>query len=269
MKKVEIDEILMPGDLENSPALTFTPLELTQEATAAKGSMHEMMAHRYEAYKSIVVKPFFRDHFARLDRQIVLVDVLQALNAGSGAVADLETALSEILECFNHGKRGWLSSLVTTKTDKILFAATKADHLHHENHDRLEAILARLVERAAKRASYSGAETDVVALAAARATTEAEIKEGNDTLPVIVGTPLAGEYLDKEKFDGATKTAIFPGDLPQDPGDVLKQDHQAGDLKFIRFTPPDLEKRADGVTLSLPHIRMDRALEFLLGDQLH
>ncbi len=105
----------------------------------------------------MVVRPFFREHFARIDRQIVLVDALQALNAGGAAVADLETALSDILACFNHGKRNWFTSLFTTRTDRILFAATKADHLHHENHDRLEAILTRFVKRAADRAAYSGA----------------------------------------------------------------------------------------------------------------
>lgn len=261
---------LMPGDLEGSPALTFAPIASPPPENVVKGddTLHAMMQRRYESYKSLVVKPFFRDHFARLDRQIVLVDVLQALNAGAAAVTDLETALTEILDCFNHGKRSWLTSLFTARTDRILFAATKADHLHHENHDRLEAILARLVEQAANRAQFRGAETDVVAMAAIRATREAEITQGKDTLPVIVGRPLAGESMGDETFDGETETAIFPGDLPKDPAIVLSDDHKAGDLKFLRFTPPRLDKTVEGVTLSLPHIRLDRALEFLLGDYL-
>lgn len=259
---------LMPGDLEGSPALTFAPLHIADDVVAGEETLHAMMERRYEAYKSIVVKPFFRDHFARIDRQIVLVDVLQALNAGSAAVTDLEKALSDILGCFNHGKRNWLTSLFTTRTDRILFAATKADHLHHENHDRLEAILARLVERATQHAEFGGADTDVVALAAIRATREAEITEDKEVLPVIVGQPLAGESIGKDTFDGNTKTAIFPGDLPENPDEVLQEGHQAGDLKFLRFTPPKLEKTVEGMTLSLPHIRLDRALEFLLGDHL-
>ena len=50
-----------------------------------------MMARRYEAYRSLVVRPFFRDHFARLDRQIVLVDMLGALNSGPGNKAAFDT----------------------------------------------------------------------------------------------------------------------------------------------------------------------------------
>jgi predicted YcjX-like family ATPase len=36
----------------------------------------------------------------------------------------------------------------------------------------------------------------------------------------------------------------------------------------VRFRPPRLERTAEGVTLSLPHIRLDRALQFLIGDHL-
>ena len=67
---------LMPGDLEGSPALTFAPLPLDGEEIAP-GSLAAMMERRYEAYKTHVARPFFRDHFARLDRQIVLVDAAQ------------------------------------------------------------------------------------------------------------------------------------------------------------------------------------------------
>ncbi len=259
---------LMPGDMEGSPALTFAPMILDEGVKANSASLYAMMEHRYEAYKKLVVKPFFRDHFARIDRQIVLVDALQALNAGGGAVADLETALSEILSCFNHGKRSWFTSLFSTRTDRILFAATKADHLHHENHDRLEAILERLVDKALQRAQFSGAKTDVVAMAAVRATKEAEVNDGGEKLPVIVGTPLSGETLGKELFDGEKSTALFPGDLPEDPALALGDDTKSGDLNFLRFKPPELQKTAEGMTLSLPHIRLDRALEFLLGDYL-
>ena len=73
---------LMPGNLEGSPALTFAPFDPRGEVRFPRGSLWAMMARRYEAYKTHVVRPFFRDHFARLDRQIVLIDVLAALNGG-------------------------------------------------------------------------------------------------------------------------------------------------------------------------------------------
>ncbi|WP_420963797.1 YcjX family protein [Brucella sp. IR073] len=260
---------LMPGDLDGSPALTFAPLPDLQGKHAA-GSLAAMMERRYEAYKTHVVKPFFREHIARLDRQIVLIDAMQAMNAGAPAVADLERALTEILSCFRPGRTNFLTGLVQRRIGRILVAATKADHLHHESHDRLEAIVRRLVDRAIKRADFSGAEVDVLAMAAVRATREATVTQGRDTLPVIIGTPLKGEMIDGEIFDGKTETAIFPGDLPKNPESIFEEAaHPAHDIiRFVRFRPPRLERTAEGLTLSLPHIRLDRALQFLIGDRL-
>src|SRR3979411_2916588 len=140
---------LMPGNLAGSPALTFAPLEVPVDELAPDGSLWAMMRRRYEAYKDVVVRPFFRDHFSRLDRQIVLVDALAAFNSGPEALHDLEAALAGILDCFRIGRATFLSNLFRPRIDRILFAATKADHLHHSSHDRLEAVLRRTVAQAA------------------------------------------------------------------------------------------------------------------------
>ncbi len=257
---------VMPGDLDQSPALTFAPLRLA-EAGDAKTPLAKMMARRFEAYKANVVRPFFRDHFARLDRQIVLVDALAALNAGPAAVADLEAALAAILSSFRLGRTNWLTSLVSRKIDRILFAATKADHLHHRDHDRLEEILRRIVKHATEAAHFANARVDVIALASVRATREASVTRHGETLPAIIGTPIPGEEVGGTIFDGTSETAIFPGDLPEDTNAVFETDN-AVDVRFVRFRPPRLERTAEGLTLSLPHIRLDRALEFLFGDRL-
>ncbi|MXN63698.1 YcjX family protein [Stappia sp. GBMRC 2046] len=261
---------LMPGDLEGSPALTFAPLDIGEDAGPFRhGSLAAMMERRFEAYKTHVVRPFFRDHFARLDRQIVLVDALHALNAGPSALADLEAALGEILTAFRPGRASWLFSVLSRRIDRILFAATKADHLNREDHDRLENILARLVERGARHAKFHGADVEVMAIAAVRATREASVKANGDKLPAILGTPLPGEVVDGETYDGETEIALFPGDLPDNLDDLFAGDAvSAPDVRFVRFRPPKLERTAEGVSLSLPHIRLDRALQFLLGDRL-
>jgi predicted YcjX-like family ATPase len=262
---------LMPGDLGGSPALTFAPLDLTEGDTAPSGSLWAMMERRYEAYKSAIVRPFFRDHFARLDRQIVLVDALSAFNVGPEAVRDLESTLTAVLDCFRTGRTSWLSALFRPRIDRLLFAATKADHLHHTSHDRLEQILARMTERAIARAKFTGAAIDVVAIAAVRATREATVQCGRERLPAIIGTLLEG--------DGASsgETAVFPGDLPNDPESLFRPEGVFGgsisgpparaDFGFLRFRPPILPADAGGGP-ALSHIRLDRALQFLLGDRL-
>ena len=268
---------LMPGNLAGSPALTFAPLDLPGNGAAPEGSLWAMMRRRYEAYKDVVVRPFFRDHFSRLDRQVVLVDALSAFNSGPEALVDLEAALAGILDCFRIGRSTLLSSLFRPRIDRILFAATKADHLHHSSHDRLEAVLRRTVNSAVARAEDTGADIDVVALAAVRATREAQVQRGREKLPSILGTPAPGEMAGGEAFDGETEVATFPGDLPADPEELFGGETafrglssapaEKSDFRFLRFRPPQLEREGIDEPV-LPHIRLDRALQFLIGDRL-
>lgn len=264
---------LLPGDMEGSPALTFAPLPVATDSAIPAGTLAAMMERRFEAYKTHVIKPFFRDHFARLDRQIVLVDMLSALNSGPASVRDLETAMSGVMSAFRTGQSSFLSSIFRPRIDRILFAATKADHLHHSSHDRLEDILRLLVTRAISRAENLGASVDIIAMAAVRATKEVNVRHNGETLPAISGAPLAGEKVNGETFDGSTDAAIFPGELPGDPKTVFNGEGVAtpdadSDYRFLRFRPPVPGPMIDGRPSPLPHIRLDRALEFLLGDKL-
>src|SRR4029077_8627908 len=137
---------------------------------------------------------------------------------------------------FRVGRSTILSTLFRPRIDRILFAATKADHLHHLSHDRLEAVLRRAVTKAVARAEATGAEIDVVALAAVRATREAMVARGRDKLPSLLGTPAPGESAGGETFDGNTEVATFPGDLPADPEALFNGD---GGFRGLSSTPAD------------------------------
>lgn len=258
---------LMPGDLKGAPALTFAPLVVEPGVKYAGGSLAQLMERRFEAYKVHVVRPFFRDHFQRIDRQIVLVDVLSALDAGPDAVAELEEALDQVLLAFRTGRNSLWSRFFAPRTERVLFAATKADHIHHSQHDRLEALLRFLVGRAVRRTEATGARVGTLALASVRATWETTVRDGFDVLKAVSGTPEIGELVDGEHFDGDAEAVIFPGELPEDVAAVLAGGVAPGSLRFPRFRPPVL-KAAPSRFATLPHIRLDRALEFLIGDCL-
>lgn len=250
---------LLPGDLAGSPVLTFAPLP---EGTAPRGSLAREMARRFEAYKAQVVRPFFRDHFARIDRQVVLVDALGALHSGPPAMEDLRRAMTDILGSFRPGSNGFLSQILRGKrVEKILFAATKADHLHHQQHPQLTAIIEALTQDARDRAQFAGAETAALSLAALRATTEELRTHEGAELPCVRGL-LA---------DTGKPAALYPGRLPEDPRQLLTPARQGaecwldGSYASMRFAPqPLVLKPGDGP----PHIRLDRAAEFLFGDRL-
>jgi uncharacterized protein len=259
---------LLPGDLAGSPLVTFVPLEPATADEPRHSSLAAMMQRRFESYKREVVRPFFSRHFGRLDRQIVLVDALAAIDAGAAAVEDLTVALTDAFNAFRPGSNTWGSRILNPRIDRIMFAATKADHLPRASHDRLEAALSLVTQRAMQRARFAGADVKVLALAALRSTREAEVRQGTELLPCIAGVPLPGEQVDGRIFDGRQEAVIFPGDLPADPAAALLQG-RGGDVRIARFRPPRIVDFAQRVeTPEWPHIRLDRALDFLIGDRL-
>ena len=207
-----------------------------------------MMARRYEAYKAHVARPFFRDHFARLDRQIVLVDALAALIPARRRLSDLENALTEVLRAFRAGRSS--TSLRSSVRASTAFCSRRPRPTicTITSHDRLEAILRVLTAKAIARAEGVGAEIDVIALAAIRATREAEIRTGGETLDAIIGVPEKGETIGGQIFDGVAEAAVFPGELPADPdalfeGDAIALPEADNDWRFVRFRPPDRPAR--------------------------
>ncbi len=102
---------------------------------------------------------------------------------------------------------------------------------------------------------------------ALRATGEATVREGDATLPAVTGVPEEGESIGGDVFDGKAEAAIYPGDLPEDPRAALDA-AQGLDLRFVRFRPPLLDERVPEAARPVPHIRLDRAIDFLIGDRL-
>ena len=256
---------LLPGELEGTPLMTFFPLE------ASTGSLAPELSLRFETFRKSVVRQFYSRHFGILDRQIVLVDALDVLNAGPDAVADLKRALDAVLASFRAGRNSWLSALFYRRIDRVLFAATKADHLHHQSRPRLEAILGTLVEEALARGRAMDAEVRTLAIASLRATEEAAAKDKALPEGFVLGIPLAGQMIDGRTTDGISRLAVHPGELPDNPAEALQRAETGGpllDLNFVKFGPPRLELNAAGVPARWPHIDLDRVLEILLGDRL-
>jgi predicted YcjX-like family ATPase len=192
----------------------------------------------------------------------VLVDALGAIHAGPRAVEDLRRTMAEILGAFRPGTNAFLSQLLMgRRVDRILFAATKADHLHHAQHGRLSAIIEALMREARDKARFAGAEVQAMSIAALRATTEQTLTHGGRELDCVRGTLL----------DSGKQAAFYPGALPQDPGHLLGPAREGAegwlgeDYRIMRFAPAHLTlKPGEGP----PHIRLDRAAQFLIGDRL-
>ena len=169
--------------------------------------------------------------------------------------------MAAILSAFRPGVPGFLLTLLGAKrVERILFAATKADHLHHIQHAKLTAITEALLREAKDRASFAGAETAAMSLASLRTTTEDIIPHSGEDLPAVRGRLADGRSV-----------ALYPGELPADPAELLTpardgaEDWLDADFSLMNFAPaPGVLRPGEGP----PHIRIDRAAEFLIGDKL-
>jgi predicted YcjX-like family ATPase len=156
-----------------------------------------------------------------------------------------------ILESFRYGEASWLARLFAPRIDKVLFAASKVDHVAHSQHANLKALLERLVQGPARRPRFSGIAVDVLALAALRSTDSVRTEYQGQVLSCV-----RGRLKDEDR-----ETVLFPGEIPPDLPEP--EDWTSGRFRFREFAPRRL--RAGSVD---QHIRLDQAIEFLIGDKL-
>ena len=241
------------GQVADTSVLWFCPMPLPVGAQPRPGSLAAMMEARFEIYKRVIVQPFFEQLARDIDRQIVLADVLRALNAGEEAFTDQRVALDIILTVFRFGRRNLLRLLFGARIDRVLFAATKADHVPALQRDHLEALMANLVEAPTLRAKAAHARVAATSLASIRCTEDdTDVIDGRK-VDVVVGLPEGSER----------RIRFFPGIVPVMPpppgfwGDRFTE--------FPVFQPPRIGR---AVEEGIPHINLDKVLDFLLEDAL-
>jgi predicted YcjX-like family ATPase len=211
------------------------------------------MESRFEAYKRSVVHPFFSQLARGVDRQIVLVDVLRALNAGEEAFADQRRALETILQAFRFGRRGFLQRLFGARVDRVVFAATKADHVPALQRDHLEALVSNMVAAPSLRAEHARARVAATALASIRCTEDGTDVIDGRKVDVVIGLPQGGQR----------RIRFFPGIVPVTPPPAGFWGERF--TEFPVFHPPRIR---DAVADGIPHVNLDKALNFLLEDVL-
>lgn len=257
---------LSPGDLEGAPVLSFAPLY--PRHGVENGSLYKKFEERFEYYKEKIVKGgFFGKYLSKIDRQVVLVDVMRSIHDGPAPFEDQRKAMENILSVFKPGKKHILAKLWGgSNVEKVLFAATKADYLHHSNHDRLKSYIEGVIQESLAKAKLAKAGTQAMAIAAVRVTTECTTKgKGGKELPCVCGRFECDQKITNQGFT--------PGHLP-DIGKLLTVSKKGAmawppginvSFKKFKFLPHNgLFDQGSAP----PHLYLDQALEFLIGDLL-
>lgn len=252
---VQPGRFVLPGEYAGAPVLQFFPLvnkgdQESQFKSALPNSNYAVLKKRYDYYCNHIVKQFYQQHFSKVDRQIVLVDTLQPLNSGVESFNDMRLALEQLMQSFQYGKSGLLRRLFAPKIDKILFAASKADHVTPDQHANLVSLLQQLVHEAWQTAAFEGIDMECLSLASIQATEPGMVDYKGKSVTALRGTLASGDAI-----------LLYPGDVPPRlPNENFWKNNQ---FEFRDFRPivTDIDE-------PLPHIRVDKALQYLLGDKL-
>ncbi|MBB1270206.1 YcjX family protein [Shewanella sp. SR44-3] len=257
--------MLLPGEFESTPLLAFFPLLELSEAdhkrleSSADNSHYQVLKTRYQQYVAKVVKPFYRDYFSSFDRQLVLVDCLNALNHGHGQFNDMSFALNQIMESFHFGQSSLIKRLFSPRIDKLLFAASQVDRVTRDQQGHVLQLLTDMLRQSQHFASFEGCDVETMAISAIKVTEHGMVSTADGNQEVIKGRNLAGKM-----------TTVFPGEVPKQLPTADFWREQGFD--FMSFLPKD--HQVDGVShrhaggAQFEHIRLDHLLQFLLADKL-
>ena len=243
---------LRPGDDGvDLSAFRFCPLAFAGGG-GRTGTMAAAMRDRFERYKSEIVRPFYEDVFSGFDRQLVLVDVVGALECRAAVVrrhaprprhraAQLPSAMATACWRACSGRA----------PSKVLFAATKADHVTANQFHNLRLLLRAMMADDVGRLPVADVETEFAALSAVKCTANKRVLYQGQQITVLEGVI---------KNHGAPEQ-LFPGEIPEHL--PTAEDWASERFRFYDFQPPSLDRdRGRGI----PHIHLDKALQFLIGD---
>ena len=250
----------MPGDLEGSPALTFSPLPSPTRRprrlalARLRAALRGLQARGGRAVLPQPLRPPRPPGGA--DRRARRHPRRPARGRGPARRHGRDPRLLPPRPALAGSRRS--SAAASTASSSPPPRPTTCTTRQHA---RLAAIAEALVRDARARAQFSGADTRALSIASLRATVEQTVTRDGREIDVVRG----------RLVDTGEEAALFPGNLPDDPAAILAPARQgAGDwtdaaYRVTRFAPAAPPRRpGDG----LPHIRLDRAAEFLIGDRL-
>jgi len=162
----------------------------------------------------------------------------------------MQTGLNQLFKNFHYGKRNLLNRLFSPNIDKLMFVATKADHITTDQIQNLISLMRQLVQEGGRHVEFEGIDTEYTAIAAIRATKQVLVNQNGKQIKAIQGV----RSVDKQLI------TLYPGSVPSKLPNAEFWSKQSFD--FDSFEPQVLLQGE-----SIPHLRMDAVLQFLLADR--
>jgi predicted YcjX-like family ATPase len=233
------------GDAASGPL--FFPLAALR--TARAGTNGGALVERYRAYQKLV-RRFYAQVFGRLRRQVVLVDLLTALQDGHESFADMALATRSLTDAFEALKNPVLKALSLGGVDRLALVATKADHVTADQMNNMIGLLRDMIGEPFVQANAR--QSGLFAAASLRATRQVMLKWEGEALPFLLGVP--------EGRDEPVQ--VRPGAIPGQMPAAADWTWAALQFNIRRFAPPRLTAPH---ARPLPHINLDKVLQFLIA----
>lgn len=257
MQYIQPGRFVLPTEnTKGAPVFQFFPLLDLSESDwekleqSDKNSFFHTLKKRYEHYQKKIVKPFYEDYFSQFDRQVILADCLTPLNYGYNEFMEMKLGLQQLFKHFHYGNRSLFSRLFSSNIDKLLFIATKADHITGDQVPNLESLMRQLVQEGGRHAEFDGIETGYLAISAIQATDAVKVTQNDKTIRAIRGI----------RSSDKKQVTLYPGTVPNRLPD--KNYWQFNRFEFDQFEPKQID-----YDQPIPHLRMDSVLQFLLADR--
>jgi predicted YcjX-like family ATPase len=244
---------LMPAPGPEPPWLMFFPLR-------GSGGLASLLGARYDAYRDDLRRQLVSPLFGRVDRLVVLADLLSALHDGPVAYRDTGdglTAASKALRWQSSWLNWWPSvlrdlaiPLLGGGISRVAFAATKADHVAQRQRGNLLALMTALTEVGHGEGDHR---RSVHAIASVRCTEDFVWTLDGRNVSAVRGRVIGD----------ARMTRSYPGEVPDTPPDDNFWAHPF--LELPNFEPLRLPDRGRG---GVAQIGLDGLLSFLLEDLL-
>lgn len=257
MQYIQPGRFVLPNHDRGAPVYQFFPLldlaesDWEQLEKSPSHSIFHTLKKRYQHYQQKIVKPFYEDYFSQFDRQVILADCLTPLNHSQQAFIEMKIGLQQLFKHFHYGNRSLFRRLFSSNIDKLLFVATKADHITSDQVPNLESLMKQLVQEGGRHAEFEGIQTDYKAIASVRATDSVIATQNGQSFKAIQGI----------RSSDKKRVTLYPGSVPSRLPDTSYWQYNRFD--FDQFEP----KRID-FDQPIPHLRMDAVLQFLLADML-
>ncbi len=157
----------------------------------------------------------------------------------------MRLALTQLMQSFHYGQRTLFRRLFSPVIDKLMFAATKADHVTIDQHANMVSLLQQLIQDAWQNA---GVRRDQHGLPGAG------VSSGDHPAALLMLTVRKSRRCVVIDLAMAHRSLVYPGEVPARlPGQAF-WDKQGFQFEAFRPQVMDVDK-------PLPHIRLDAALE--------